>query len=1347
MDLGDSNPDEQGELSTPLGDPLERVEKETREGGSHQNTSWGSFAIVSLADVELMEEQLEDPESGGQDLTEPQIRGVTVAPVTLEPLGDVCPYIELNLGPTDKEEKKVKALVDTGAAVSVWPVETLPSGVEIRPDSSRLQTASGAQLFHDGVVTIRLDIPIYDTVGEENRPTGVYTLHHDFFAAHGVQIPLMGADLLSTKALSVDFRTAALVLPDGLGRIPFKATESQSMPCRAVRKWRTVLASEQLRLQPEQKGWMTCVLPGGESELGSWIDFVLWDDSPLEMLNVTPMFMGEPKINVLVKNKTCFDCYIYTNERVGEWIGLSEGPMEPPASTEVEEIHTVKQLVRTIAREQLSRDRKSELSKFDEYLQTQKREERKLDQELWGKTDPSVWEGARGKALQTLIIEFPNLFYKSVQPLPRCTEVEFKIELKHGYIPAYRTHGRTSMKMREALQKEIEEMCRLGIIEPCDHSFWSNPIMMVKKPDGSWRMVNDFKGLNNWTIRDGFTVYNVKDILFDLQGMRIFSKFDLKHAYWCIVLDEKSRNLTAFTVPGMGCWRYCRCPQGVVNAPATFCRLMQKILGPISVLRIGGKVVSKVFGYMDDILLASETEHDHMEHMRMIFETLQRAGLTMSAKKYEFFKDSLTFLGHVITKDGIKPDPGKIEVIVKWPTPKTRREIRRFLGLVNYYRMFIEFISEKTRNLRALNTDEMEKSGMFEWKQEHQEEFDVLKRIVSSAPILVQPLFDRPFIIHSDACKWGIGFILQQMQDDGMIRPIEFGGRVTSPSEAKYSTSELECLALYSGLKAFRVYIEGMKVLCKTDHIALKTLLSKRESPNPRLQAWAYLIGIYFPQVEIEYEPGKDIPHADAISRQYMPVDSEPEHELADLARPDSESAPGELPAEEIRQITIVGTIEATAFRKRLCEAQGTDPWISIIREKCIERGTSGRTPGIRILSTDFALVEDVVYKCNGGIYKAVAPTSMRTEIMTRYHSAPWAAHGGAIVTWNRIRAMWYWPAQFRDITTFVRRCTVCAAATKLQPRKGPKLRGGTHATSMEFTAFSRVMMDFAGPIGGMETKRGNRYILVFVDLTTRWVEAVAESQCTAQQAAIALVEQVILRHGMPMEVRSDRGTHFMADMMREVCAMMGIEQMSSTANSSHTQGAVERVIGTLKQSLRAMMENNRKDWDENLPYVLAAYRASIHRATGFSPFELLYGRQFVFPTELRVTPAQTAGTHSIAERLEVVIEQAKNRERKAREKDPTHGEDNQLNVGDVVRIRDYEARAMQPLFSEDLWVVASSPFSNAVMLKSVAGDVLMTVSVKDVKRQEKSDLSGEPSGEQLVKGGEGDEMDTAEDP
>ena len=300
-------------------------------------------------------------------------------------------------------------------------------------------------------------------------------------------------------------------------------------------------------------------------------------------------------------------------------------------------------------------------------------------------------------------------------------------------------------------------------------------------------------------------------------------------------------------------------PFGLCNAPATFQRLMQAVLA--------GLEGQTCFVYIDDILVCSRTFDDHLLHLKQVFERLRKAGLKLKPKKCVFLKPDIQYLGHVISKSGISPDPGKTDKIRKYPVPIDVTTLRQFLGLASYYRRFIPCFAKIAAPLHALTKKGIE----FQWTCECQEAFERLKRLLCSAPVLAYPHFgsDQSFILETDASYSGLGAVLAQTGDDGCVHPIAYASRSLSSHERNYAITELETLALVWGVKHFRAYLLGHHCVVYTDHAACTSLL-KAPHPSAKLARWAMVVQEM--DLEIKHRAGKGNTNADALSRN--PVES-----------------------------------------------------------------------------------------------------------------------------------------------------------------------------------------------------------------------------------------------------------------------------------------------------------------------------------------------------------------------------------------------------------------------------------------------------------------------------------------
>ena len=313
----------------------------------------------------------------------------------------------------------------------------------------------------------------------------------------------------------------------------------------------------------------------------------------------------------------------------------------------------------------------------------------------------------------------------------------------------------------------------------------------------------------------------IEDSLDSLNGARIFTSLDLKSGYWQVELDEESIPLTAFTVGPLGFYECCRMPFGLCNAPATFQRLMETCLGDMH--------LQWCIIYLDDIIVFSKTPEEHIERLRGVFQKLADAGLKLKPSKCEFFKAEINYLGHVVSKDGIRTDEKKIQVIRDWPRPVTVTDVRSFLGFTNYYRKFIYRYAQVAKPLNALIAGENAKfkRRKVEWSEVCQEAFEKLKEICSTTPILAYADYTKPFRLHTDASEKGLGAVLYQAQSDGTDRVIAFASRSLSKTERNYDAHRLEFLALkWAVTERFHEYLYGGTFEVYTDNNPLTYVLT-----------------------------------------------------------------------------------------------------------------------------------------------------------------------------------------------------------------------------------------------------------------------------------------------------------------------------------------------------------------------------------------------------------------------------------------------------------------------------------------------------------------------------------------
>jgi len=363
-----------------------------------------------------------------------------------------------------------------------------------------------------------------------------------------------------------------------------------------------------------------------------------------------------------------------------------------------------------------------------------------------------------------------------------------------------------SKQHSDILKNEIISLLNKRLIQP-SHSPWAFPVLLVQKKNGKWRMCIDYRKLNNITIKDSYALPFIDELISSVKGATIFSALDLFSGYHQIPMNKKDIEKTAFTTK-FGNYNFLVMPFGLTNAPASFQREMNRILLPL--------IGECLFVYIDDIVIYSRNIKEHMEYLRQVFEIFSKYNLSINLQKCQFFKKEVEVLGHVLTAEGLKTSPNKVQNIALWERPTNINQLRSFLGLASYYRKFIANFSIRASPLFKL----LKKNSKFIWDDKCNDAFEDLRQCLLKDPILVYPDFNKPFIIRTDASTKGIGGVILQEEEDGMEHPISCVSRSLKPAEENYSITDLEGLALIYSLKKFRQYIISNKnpTIFITDH-------------------------------------------------------------------------------------------------------------------------------------------------------------------------------------------------------------------------------------------------------------------------------------------------------------------------------------------------------------------------------------------------------------------------------------------------------------------------------------------------------------------------------------------------
>ena len=456
--------------------------------------------------------------------------------------------------------------------------------------------------------------------------------------------------------------------------------------------------------------------------------------------------------------------------------------------------------------------------------------------------------------VQELLMQFRDTFAAEGQ-LGRCQEFEFAIDTGEAKPIKFRPRPLLPAK-RHALQALLKELLHLGIIRPSS-SPWGAPVVLVRKSDGSYRFTVDYREINKVTRHDCTPLPRLDDTLAALGGCKYFSTLDLLWGYYQLPVSESTIEKTAFVVPG-GHYEMCRVPMGMSTSPAHFQKSMQMVLS--------GLDWRCAIVFVDDIIIFDKTFESHRRSVAEVLGRLRKYNLCVKPSKCHFFKDQVSFLGHLVTSDGLKQAPSKLAKLRAWPEPKSAAELRTFLGFAGFYRHFVQDFASVAAPLTVLTAPKLRARWPQCWTEECKTAFRSLIEHMLKDPILIFPDFTRAFHMCVDASKTGMGAVLWQPDSDGNERPISFASKLFKPSQTFWAAVLREAYALGWAVEKHKKFIMGASEChIYTDHRALVFLHSKRDISAPRLACVFATLAQY--QFTLHYRKGKENITADAMSR------------------------------------------------------------------------------------------------------------------------------------------------------------------------------------------------------------------------------------------------------------------------------------------------------------------------------------------------------------------------------------------------------------------------------------------------------------------------------------------------
>lgn len=773
--------------------------------------------------------------------------------------------------------------------------------------------------------------------------------------------------------------------------------------------------------------------------------------------------------------------------------------------------------------------------------------------------------------IRELIAKFPKLFSQNLGTFNKYT---VELRLKPGSKPIFFKARPVPYSLKDKIDKELDRLVGLGILQPVDHSDYASPIVPALKKDGGIRICADFSvTINKQLIIDKYPLPTVQELFSKLHGGVHFSKLDLSMAYNQFLLSASSQDLTCINTH-RGLFKFTRLVFGLSSAPAIFQRAMECLLAGLE---------GTVF-FLDDILVTGENTSVHKERLTAVLQRLEDAGLSLQHNKCEFFKKEISYLGHVIDKNGVRKSPEKVRAISEAERPHNVHQLQSFLGLINYYRNFIPNASSILSPLYDL----LRKNAKWEWSTVHDNAFVTVKEILISEKILAH--FDpaATLILTVDASPTGLGAVLSQVGNDGLERPISFASRTLSAAEKKYAQIQKEATAIIFGVRRFHQYLYGRSLpfVLRTDHKPLLTIFSPQkgipEISANRLQRYAMFLSAY--NYTIEYVRSRDN-NADFLSRAPL---SEPRG----AGQADAQySDPGEERAAYVNFV-LDGTLPVTVLE--ICRETERDPILVKIKN-FVQHGWPRKTNDLQLKPYHNCRTQLSVERgCLMRGHKVVVPAALRDTICNELHSS----HFGIVKMKAEARKHVWFPGIDAALERLAAACTVCAALRPAPPHA--PLASWPHPPH----AFYRIHVDFLGPFH-------NQMYFIVVDAFSKWVECFPMSSSYGSKAVIGRLNELMSRVGIPKVLVSDNGTSFTSEEFQHFCSINGIKHVCSPPYHPSSNGQAESFVKIIKKGLKTIILNNenKNSLQERILKFLFDYRNSKNSTTEKSPAELVYGR------------------------------------------------------------------------------------------------------------------------------------------
>ena len=983
----------------------------------------------------------------------------------------------------------------------------------------------------------------------------------------------------------------------------------------------------------------------------------------INVARVTGIVSSTGTIKVIIMNPTTSDVKIKPLRTLGEINIIHPSTISNPVATSIDETFDI------------TASQLAYASKYGKVKFTKLREE---EDEISNQDGISLQSDDIGfpslskeenYAAKELFKQYSNILVGDKDPPGVTNLAEFEI-LTGDSKPIKHAPYKYAKDKRDFIEQEIQELLKCGIITP-SNSPWASPIVVVNKPGGGLRMCVDFRALNEITTKDVYPLPLIRDVLDNLKGCKIFSKIDLQKAFHQLPIKLEDQAKTAF-ITQKGLWEYKFMPFGLANAPSAFQRLMDAALGSLN--------WHVCMVYMDDIIVYSKNFTDHIRDLRKVFRALSSAGLKAKRSKCEFFRTELKFLGHIICAEGTYPDPEKIAAIIDIPQPTSIKEMKQFMGAVQYYGGYIRNLSSIASPLNDLT-----KKGtnvIAQWDFRCDEAFALVKEAMATAPVLSPPDWSQPFILYTDASNSGFGAVLAQVDEKGEEHPVRFLSKSLSKEEKNHATIELEAGAMYWAIQKCRAYLSSNKAFTViTDHNPLLWMMKAR-SNNAKVNRWSLTLQEL--NFNVKYRKGKENQLADELSRCYPndPRFTEPTlKELNDqpvigngtakfdpstyfvnknsvkyykkVSSRKTVNITNDQVLEENENIPIAEISEETPEQKAesdLCDLILQDremvkEYVTLFKEAQLE---DTELKGVVLFlnhlkspteetskfmneqgKSDLNILQAKLQKYHlnkdgllATYYHFKRPELVRELIVVPKTLYAWvldAFHNNSTAAHNGVRRTYLRILSryyWTSLQTDVRQYVDTCRLCQERKPRNPNMGIPVGRRSLANGPWDVIMMDILGPLPETTINK-NRYILVVVDQLTRFAITIPLKEVSTITVAAALLKHVYLVFGFPKHVVTDQGVQFTSLLARNIASWLDIRHIFTSTYHPQSNGIVERLNKEIATALSIYVNIHKTNWDRFLGAITLALNTATHSITGFTPFYMMYNREARLPGDL----------------------------------------------------------------------------------------------------------------------------------